>query len=258
MYYIGCDIGTGYTKGVLLSEDGKIMASSIIPTNADPRSAGKVIVEELVEKSDVKKEDVAGWGSTGWGRAYLPMDHKDLSLINCIAKGANFLHPSCRTIIDIGAQHSMVILLDEKGQVLEFRQNDRCAAGSGRFIEVISEALQVNIEEISSLVLNAKEKVNITSQCAVFAESEVIAHVNEGKPVDAILAGIIESLGRSLVAMAKRLLIEEDIFVSGGMAKNRALIEVMQEHLEEKLNPAEPEPQLVGAIGAALLVKEKS
>ncbi len=258
MNYIGCDIGTGYTKGVLMGEDGRIIASSIIPTNADPRSAGKKIIDELLEKAKLKKEDIAGCGSTGWGRAYLPMEHKELSLINCIARGVSFLHPSCRTVIDIGAQHSMVILLDEKGQVLEFRQNDRCAAGCGRFIEVISEALQVNIEEISSLVLNAKEKVNITSQCAVFAESEVIAHVNEGRPVDAILAGIIESLGRSLVAMAKRLLVAEDIFVSGGMAKNAALLNVMQQHLEKKLNPAEPDPQLVGAVGAALLVKEKS
>lgn len=256
--YIGCDIGTGYTKGVLLDEDGQILASCIIPTNADPRTASKTIIEELLKKSNISQDQIKRCGSTGWGRAYIPVEHKELSLINCIAKGINFLSPSCRTVIDIGAQHSMVILLDEKGQVLEFRQNDRCAAGSGRFIEVISEALQVPLEEVSSLVLNAKEMVNVTSQCAVFAESEVIAHVNDGKPVDAILAGIIDSLARSLVAIAKRLSVVDEVFVSGGMAKNSALVKQISRYLEKELHTAQPDPQLVGAIGAALFVKEKS
>ncbi|RLB11664.1 MAG: hypothetical protein DRG39_03700 [Deltaproteobacteria bacterium] len=254
--YIGCDIGTGYTKGILMDNEGVIKASCIIPTVANPRDASKTIIKELLNGAGLKESEIKGCGSTGWGRSYVPMQHRELSLINSIAKGVSFVHSSCRTVIDVGAQHSMVILVDEKGQVLEFRQNDRCAAGSGRFIEVISEALRVPLEEVSSLVLNAKERVNVTAQCAVFAESEVIAHVNDGKPVDAILAGIIDALGRSLVAIAKRLSVVEDIFVSGGMAKNAALIKVMQEHLQKSLHVAEPDPRLVGAIGAALLVKE--
>jgi len=254
--YIGCDIGTGYTKGVLMDDDGSIKASLIIPTNANPRDASKMIIEDLLNEMDLKDSDIKACGSTGWGRSYVSVEHKELSLINSIAKGVNFVHPSCRTVIDVGAQHSMVILLDEKGQVLEFRQNDRCAAGSGRFIEVISEALRVPLDEVSALVLNANERVNVTSQCAVFAESEVIAHVNDGKPVDAILAGIIDALGRSLVGIAKRLSVVDDIFVSGGMAKNDALIKVMQDHLNKALNKAEPDPQLIAAIGAAIFVKE--
>ena len=254
--YMGCDIGTGYTKGILMDDEGVIKASCIIPTKANPRNASKIIIEELLNKVGLKEADIKGCGSTGWGRSYVPIQHKELSLINSIAKGVNFVHSSCRTVIDVGAQHSMVILVDEKGQVLEFRQNDRCAAGSGRFIEVISEALRVPLEKVSSLVLNANERVNVTSQCAVFAESEVIAHVNDGKPVDAILAGIIDALGRSLVAIAKRLSVIDDIFVSGGMAKNAALINIMQNHLQKTLHVAEPDPQLIAAIGAALFVKE--
>lgn len=254
--YIGCDIGTGYTKGVLIDEAGKIRASLIIPTKADPRNASKTIIEELLNKASLSEDNIKGCGSTGWGRAYVPLKHKELSLINCIARGANFIHPSCRTVMDVGAQHSMVILVDEKGQVLEFRQNDRCAAGSGRFIEVISEALRVPLEDVSSLVMNAKEKVNVTSQCAVFAESEVIAHVNDGKPVDAILAGIIDALGRGLVAMAKRLAVMDDIIISGGMAKNTALVKTIENGLEKSLHVAGPDPQLLAAIGAALFIKE--
>ncbi len=254
--YIGCDIGTGYTKGVLIEENGNIKAKAIIPTNADPRNASKKIIEELINIADVNESEIEGCGSTGWGRAYVPIQHNELSLINCIAKGASFLHPSCRTVIDVGAQHSMVILIDEKGQVLEFRQNDRCAAGSGRFIEVISEALRVPLEEVSSLAINADEKVNVTSQCAVFAESEVIAHVNDGKPVDAILAGIIDALGRSLVAIAKRLIIADDVIISGGLAKNSALVKVIGNNLKKDVGIVKPDPQLVASVGAALFVKE--
>lgn len=254
--YIGCDIGTGYTKGVLIDEHGDIKASCIIPTEANPRNASNTIIEQLLMDVGLKEEDIKGCGATGWGRSYVSLPHKELSLINSIARGVSFLHPSCRTVIDVGAQHSMVILVNENGQVLEFRQNDRCAAGSGRFIEVISEALRVPLKEVSSLVSNANERVNVTSQCAVFAESEVIAHVNDRKPVDAILAGIIDALGRSLVAIAKRLSVMDDIFISGGMAKNEALVNVIQDHLQKRLHVVEPDPQLVAAIGAAFFVRE--
>jgi predicted CoA-substrate-specific enzyme activase len=255
--YIGCDIGTGYSKGVLIDEDGRVMASVIIPTNADPRNASKTIIDELLNKAKVDKEDIKGCASIGWGRSYVLLEHKELSLINCIARSANFVYPSCRTVIDIGAQHSMVITVDEKGQVMEFRQNDRCAAGAGRFVEVISEALRVPLEKISDLVMNAGEKVNVTSQCAVFAESEVIAHVNDGRPVDAILAGIIDSLSRSLIAIAKRIPIQDDVVVSGGMAKNRALVKAMEQNLGKKLHMVGQDPQLLAALGAALFIKEE-
>ncbi len=256
MYYLGCDIGTGYTKGVLIDEEGKIVCSRIIPTNADPRNSSKSIIDSLLKDAAIKEDQIKGCGTTGWGRSYFPLKHKELSIINCIAKGASFVRPSCRTVIDIGAQHSLVILIDENGNPVEFRQNDKCAAGCGRFIEVISEALQVPLEKISDFALSAKEKVNITSQCAVFAESEVITYVNDGRPVDAILAGIIDSIGKSLSSIAKRLLLQDEILVSGGMAKNRALVGAVEKNLEKKLYIAEPDPQLIPAIGAALFVKE--
>lgn len=253
--FLGCDIGTGYSKGVLLDQDGRIIASCIFPTKADPRSASKAIIDELTKKAGIKEDQIKACGAVGWGRAYVPIEHKELSLINCIARGINFLSPSCRTVIDMGSQHSMVILIDDKGNVIEFRQNDKCAAGCGRFIEVITEALQVPLDKVSETALSAKEKVNITSQCAVFAESEVIAHVNDGKPVEAIVAGIMDSLGRSISSIAKRLLIQEDVFASGGMAKNRALLNVIEEHIEKKVFVPDIDPQFVGAIGAALFVK---
>jgi len=253
--FLGCDIGTAFTKAVLI-DAGKIKAAEIMPTEADPRRAGNEILKRVLDAAAIKEDDIKACASTGWGRAYIPVKHQEEGLMNCLAKGANHLLASCRTVLDVGAQHSMAILIDAKGQVMEFRQNDRCAAGSGRFLEIISAALQVPLADVSSCVMEAGEEVNITAQCAVFAESEVIAHVNDGKPVGAVLAGIINALGRGLVTVASRLSVQEDILLSGGMAKNDALVNVIEKNLGKSVQIASPDPQLLAALGAALLAKE--
>jgi predicted CoA-substrate-specific enzyme activase len=253
--FLGCDIGTGFSKAVLI-DDGKIKATAIIATEADPRRASNEILRRVLDTTSIKQDDIKGCATTGWGRTYVPVKHQEEGLMNCLAKGANHVLSSCRTVIDVGAQHSMAISIDGNGQVMEFRQNDRCAAGSGRFLEIISEALQVPLEDVSSCIMDAVEKINVTAQCAVFAESEVIAHVNDGKPVGAILTGIIDALGRSLVTVAKRLSVHEDIVLSGGMAKNGALVEVLEKNLGKSIHIASPDPQLLAAFGAALLAKE--
>jgi predicted CoA-substrate-specific enzyme activase len=253
--FLGCDIGTAFTKAVLM-DDGEIKTVEIIPTEADPRRASDDILKRVLNAAAINEDDIEACASTGWGRAYIPVKHQEEGLMNCLAKGANHLLASCRTVLDVGAQHSMAILINDKGQVVEFRQNDRCAAGSGRFLEIISAALQIPLTEVSSCIMEAGEDVDITAQCAVFAESEVIAHVNDGKPVGAILAGIINALGRGLVTVASRLSVQEDIVLSGGMAKNDALVNIVEKNLGKSVQIASPDPQLLAALGAALLAKE--
>ena len=255
--FLGCDIGTGYTKAVLIDKEGTIMASDIIATEADPKNAGDEILKRVLNAASIGLNDINACFSTGWGRAYVNIEHREKGMMNCLAKGANSVLPSCRTLLDIGAQHSMAISVDDRGNVVEFRQNDRCAAGSGRFVEVISEALHVPLEEVSDYAMRSQENITVTAQCAVFAESEVIALVNDGKSQEAILAGILNSLARGIVTLAKRLSIQNDILVSGGLAKNKALVNDIEMNLENRVNIASPDPQLLAAFGAALLAKEE-
>ncbi|HDL07441.1 MAG TPA: 2-hydroxyglutaryl-CoA dehydratase [Desulfobacteraceae bacterium] len=253
--FLGCDIGTGFTKAVLLNEVG-IKATITIPTEADPRTAGKDAVEKILKTAGINDSELKSSAATGWGKSYFPLKSKKENLINCLVAGAGHILPSCRTLLDIGAQQTLAIAINGRGQILEYRQNDRCAGGSGRFMDIISEALGTSLENMSDLAIDAEDKVLITNQCAVFAESEVITRVNDGKPVAAILAGIVDSIGRSLITLVKRISIQDDLMISGGLAKNRALVKFLEEHLGKSIQPARPDPQLVAALGAALLAKE--
>ncbi len=254
--FLGCDIGTAYTKAVLIDKEGTIKASDIIATEADPKTAGDEMLKRIFDAASIGPDDISACFSTGWGRTYINIDHREKGMMNCLAKGANYVLPSCRTLLDIGAQHCMAISVDDMGKVVEFRQNDRCAAGSGRFVEVISDALNVPLEEVSDYALSSEEDITITAQCAVFAESEVIALVNDGKSQEAILSGILNSLARGIVTLAKRLSVRKEILVSGGLAKNSALVSDVEMNLESQVKIASPDPQLLAALGAALLAKE--
>jgi len=248
---LGCDIGTGFTKAALL-ENNSLKYYTVVPTNANPDKAIEKVLGNIWESQKMELSDIEEVFITGWGEEKVSMDHVKVNLVNCIGKAAVWATPTCRSALHLGAQQSMVLSINDKGRVIEFAVNDKCATGSGRFLEVISAALEINVEDISNIIMSADKDLTISSQCAVFCESEVISRVNDGESVANIIAAIVHALGRSITTLAKRTNIKKDCVVSGGLAKNKAFIDYMQDLMKMKLKVFQPEPDIIAAVGAAL------
>ncbi|RLB74434.1 MAG: 2-hydroxyglutaryl-CoA dehydratase, partial [Deltaproteobacteria bacterium] len=191
----------------------------------------------------------------GYGRLRISFADKEVTEITCHAKGAHFLFPGTRTVVDIGGQDSKVITLDEEGNVTDFVMNDRCAAGTGRFLEVMAGVLETDLENLGRLSLQAKKGVSISSMCTVFAESEVISLIADGHRREAIIRGVHESISKRIFRMTKRLRLRAEITFTGGVAKNRGMVKALEELFRTRLNIPQ-EPQIVGALGAALVARD--
>lgn len=245
----GVDIGSTMTKVVI--QDGTNRASVIGPTGAEHRRLANRVMQEALEKAAVSFEQVAYVVATGYGRINVPFADKQITEITCHAKGVYSLFPTARTIIEVGGQDSKAIKL-AAGKVANFVMNDKCAAGTGRFLEVIAEALGLGLEEMSLLSLKATRKEKVSNTCTVFAEQEMVSRLAEGALIENVVAGLFESIASRICGMAEKLKIERDVVVTGGGAKNPGLVHAFEEKLGfEVLVP--PEPLLTGAIGAALL-----
>jgi predicted CoA-substrate-specific enzyme activase len=194
---------------------------------------------------------------TGYGRLNIPFAEENISEISCHAKGAHWLDPSVRTVVDIGGQDCKVISISEKGKVLDFKMNDRCAAGTGRFFEGMARALCCGLEGISSLDNQGEDPCIISNQCSVFAESEVVTLVNEGVDLRNIIAGINLSVASRLTSMARRVGVVDDVTLTGGCSKNDGLARALEEKLGITVKKLAQDPQLVGALGAAIFAAEK-
>lgn len=251
----GIDIGSLSTEVVLL-DNGKILASIIIPTGSNSRAAAEKAMEMALTRCNLSMGEIDFLVATGYGRVSVPFNSKKVTEITCHGKGAFYLYPQARTVIDIGGQDSKVIRLNEKGKVVDFVMNEKCAAGTGRFLEVMAQALEVDLQEMSRLAFLAKRKISISSMCTVFAESEVISLIAEGCPREDIIKGIIDSVVDRTLSMAHRVGIEEKVVMTGGVAKNKALVWQLQDSLGVKIIVPE-EPQIVGALGAALVAEEE-
>ena len=254
MIVAGCDVGTSTTKAVVMRDD-KIFFD--IATTAKPDQTAKEVTERSLLKAHLVWEDIEYFISTGWGRKRVPHANTNLSEIVCHGKGAQWLIPSVRTVIDGGSEGTRVITVDEKGKVVEYITNPKCSAGAGKFLEVMAKALGLNLEDLGPLAQRSKNRVAITSQCSVFAESEVIAYINEGKDLADVVDGINYSIAGRLASLVKGISIEEDVTVTGGIAKNIRLLKHLEELLGISVKMVPADPQIVGAIGAALLAKEK-
>ena len=251
-YFAGVDIGSTMTKVAIVDE--AVVASVIGPTGPEHRKLANRVMEEALSKAGLRFDDISYVVATGYGRVNVPFADRQITEISCHARGISSLLPTVRTVIDIGGQDCKGIKLD-KGRVVEFVMNDKCAAGTGRFLEVIADALGIKLEEMGELSLTARNEVNISSTCTVFAEQEIVAKLTEGIALADLLAGVHNSIATRVKAMVSRLKIEPDIAVTGGVAKNIGLLRMLEAKLGRPvLTP--PEPLLTGAIGAALLAKE--
>jgi len=247
--FVGIDLGSTTVKAVALN--GKVIASAIKPTGANPRKTGEAVLEQVLAKS---KGDVKKIVATGYGRVSFCADEV-VSEITAHAKGSYSFFPHARTIIDIGGQDSKITRINELGNVLDFAMNDKCAAGTGRFIENTARALEISLEDFSRKSLASKTPAKINSMCTVFAESEVISLLAQGASLEDVSAGVYASVAQRIKAMVERIGMAKEVIFTGGTAKSTAMKKALENSLGIKLTVPE-EPQIVGALGAAIIAKE--
>lgn len=254
--FLGIDIGSLSTDGVIINDDKKLAAQTVVETGHDGVAASRRVLEILCNELSVDPEDINYIISTGYGRQRAPYSNEDVTEITCHAKGAHFLFPRTRIVIDIGGQDSKIIKLNGNGRVIDFVMNDKCAAGTGRFLENMARALNLSIEDFGKIGLEAKEAAHVSSMCTVFAESEIVSLIHQGVPRDKIIRGLHNSIASRIAGMVERVGLEEEVTMSGGVAKNPCMVRAMEEKLKVKINIPE-EPQTVGALGAALIAHER-
>ncbi|MBI2472009.1 MAG: 2-hydroxyacyl-CoA dehydratase [Planctomycetes bacterium] len=257
MYTIGIDIGSMSTNGVLLNEKKEILSSIIIPTGASSKKAADKTFQQILTEHKLTEKDIDYIVATGYGRIKVPFANEVVTEITCHAKGANYYFPKARTIIDIGGQDSKVIKVDANGNVLDFVMNDKCAAGTGRFLEVMARTLEIDLEEMGPISLNGKNSVSVSSLCTVFAESEVVSLIGADHKTADICKGLHLSIAKRITAQLKRIGLEEEIVMTGGVAKNIGVVAELESSLDCKIKISE-EPQINGALGAALIALEKA
>jgi predicted CoA-substrate-specific enzyme activase len=251
MISIGIDAGAATTKAVVLREN-EIAGYTIIPTGFDFRKAGEKAFEEVLSKCGIGESEVEKILATGYGRSSIGFANKTISEITAHARGVGYLIPAAHTIIDIGGQDSKVIIT-ENGKVVDFLMNDRCSAGTGKFLEYTAKALEISLNELGTLALVSKNPAKISSMCTVFAESEVISLRAQKTKKEDIAAGLIESIILRTIAMVKKLGIKPEVAFVGGVAKNPGVVKAFEKALDTKVQLPE-EPQITGALGATLLI----
>ena len=258
-YYVaGIDSGSTSTDVVILDNSGKIASTMIIPTGGGALISADKSLELAIGKAGIEKGNIARIITTGYGRAYLNRGDDSITEITCHAKGAHYLNPNVRTVIDIGGQDIKAISIDECGAVKSFLMNDKCAAGTGRFLEMMARTLGLSLEEMSTKGLTWKENVMISSMCTVFAESEVVSLVAQNKAVEDIVHGLNVSVASKVGALVARLGDKNpgEYMMTGGVAQNQGVVQALEEKLGAKLYICE-EAQLCGALGAALFAYEE-
>ncbi|MBN2254323.1 MAG: 2-hydroxyglutaryl-CoA dehydratase [Deltaproteobacteria bacterium] len=251
MYVAGIDIGSITSKAAIL-KDGAVMGTRVIFTGYNAERAGRMVYDELLGELGLDASAVEKIVSTGYGRNSVSFADKAMTEIICHGAGAHYLYPHVRSIIDVGGQDSKAMVLDEQGRVRDFAMNDKCAAGTGRFLEVMARALEVDLDAFGDISLKAKRASQISSICTVFAESEVISLISKGENRENIIAGIHESVAARISALARRVGVREPLMMTGGVAKNRGAVKALEKKLEMAIEVS-PYAQTNGAIGAAVM-----
>ncbi len=251
MYIMGIDSGSTSTNAVIINEKKEILSWAVVRTGAKSGESAELILQEILKKAQLKREDLTRIVSTGYGRVSIPFADQNVTEISCHGKGAHFLNPAVRTILDIGGQDSKAIRLNEHGDVTDFVMNDKCAAGTGRFLEMMARTLEIGIDELGPISLRAKENIEISSMCSVFAESEVISLIAQNKDTADIAHGIHKAIAGKAVSLMKRVNPEKEFMMTGGVAKNPGVVKALEEQLGASLYIYE-QPEIVGALGAAL------
>lgn len=255
-YAIGIDIGSAFSKAVIMSGD-KVVSDHVMPSGGNYKLTAKAVVKKALAKAKLSLNDIGYTVATGYGASSVSSANEVVADLSCQGRGVSYLFPSARTVIDIGGQFTRVFRVNEKGRATAFLQSEKCAAGSGRFLQVIAKVLHIKLEDIGELSLRSKNRVDFNTGCAVFAESEAISRVAEGALKEDILAGLHRTLAAKIQSMVERLGLKPDCAVVGGGAKDVGLVKSIEKSLGCQLLLPE-KPQLVAALGAALLAEEKA
>jgi len=255
IYTLGIDIGSTTSKCIILKDGKDIISKSLIRVGAGTSGPTRAI-KAVLEGCNLTKEDMSYILATGYGRNSIDLIDSEMSELSCHAKAAYFLFPDVRTVIDIGGQDAKVLRINDKGMLDNFAMNDKCAAGTGRFLDVMARVLEVKIGDLEHLSAQSTKVVNISSTCTVFAESEVISQLSNNSNICDIVRGIHRSIADRVAGLAKRVGIEDAIVMSGGVARNKGVVIALEEELGKKIYTS-PLAQYAGALGAALYAYEK-
>ena len=254
MYFAGVDIGSTMTKVALMDRSGNLLSTIKGPTGPEHRQLANEVMRQALEQAGLRIDEMSYIVATGYGRLNVPFADRQITELSCHARGVSSLFPDVRTAIDIGGQDAKCMKID-KGRLTTFAMNDKCAAGTGRFLEVTATTLDIRLEDMGDIASKATKKIQISNLCTIFAQQEVVALLSRGEELENIVAGLHDALASRVAALARRLGIEPDLVLTGGVAKNNGMVKAMKESLGCQLLVPE-EPLLTGALGAAILAKE--
>lgn len=247
------------TAKAVIMENREVISSSVIRAKTKPADSADIVMDMALEKTGLTRGDIGYAVGTGYGKEQISFVNSIESEISCHAKGAWNLMPSVRMVIDIGGQDSKAIKMDENGAVVRYFYNDKCASGTGRFLEVMAEAMEVPLDKMGETAAKSTETLMISNQCVIFAETEVVSLLNDDKETSDVIAALHRALAKRVAAMAKSIGVEEDIVMTGGVAKNSGVFGAMSDALGKPLKSIEKvDPQIVGALGAAYFALEQS
>jgi benzoyl-CoA reductase subunit D len=254
MITAGIDMGSATIKAVILS-DGKIVGRSMIETGKEKEELAQQALDEALEKAKLSKGDVEHIGVTGVGYKRIPFADKQTTIVGADAKGALWLYPSVRTVVDVGAEEGRAIKCAPDGKVVDFMINEKCAAGAGTFTEAMSRAIEVNLEEFAKLSLESTKSIPLNAQCAVFAESEVVGLIHAKTSKADISRAVHDAIAARLASMTRTVGLEKDVLLIGGVARNVGLVDSLTRDFGTEVTIPE-DPEFVGALGAALVAAE--
>ncbi len=254
--FAGVDVGSLTAEALLLDEEGSLLATTIQGVRPRPAQSAEEVYQAVLTAAGLAREQIARCFTTGYGRDAIPFSDGNISEISCHGRGAHHLLPSIRTIIDIGGQDCKVIRVDTEGLLEDFIMNDKCAAGTGRFLELMARTLGIDISEMGGLAGKSRRPLTLSSICTIFAEIEVMQLLYSGKKKKHIAAGIHTALARRIKALAGRVGLAGEVCMTGGVSKNSDMMALLQRELGVAFQPLPLDPQLVGALGAALFARE--
>ncbi len=250
-YAAGVDVGSTQTKAVLVDERGRIVGRSLISTGANVTRAAENAFAEALRAGDLREEEVEYVIGTGYGRYKVTFGNTQVTEISCHGRGSVHMFPATRTVVDMGGQDTKAIRVSPRGEIVDFCMNDKCAAGTGRFLGAASAALEIPLDQLGGTALKGERPVKISTTCTVFAESEVLSWLGKGKRVEDILLGVHQSIAMRSVGLLRRVGIESEITFTGGVARNVAMVQALERALGARVNVSE-DSHYMGALGAAL------
>jgi predicted CoA-substrate-specific enzyme activase len=250
-YAAGVDVGSTQTKAVIVDEGRRIVSRSLTDTGANVMRAAEEAFQEALRSGDVREEEVEYVVGTGYGRYKVTFGNTQVTEISCHGRGAVQMFPGTRTVVDMGGQDTKAIRVAPTGEVVDFCMNDKCAAGTGRFLGAAASALDIALDQLGPTALRGEKAVKISTTCTVFAESEVLSWLGRGKKIEDILLGVHQSIAGRSAGLARRVGIEDQVTFTGGVAKNVAMIETLNRALGVTVNVSD-DSQYMGALGAAL------